>query len=185
MTAAAGDPARGLIRPSAAPPRRHDAAALLALALLTAVLFGRAVAGRGVFFQRDVQTYWRPQVDSLMRILAQGAPPVWNPYFEVGLPLLADPGYQVYYPPQWVNLLVLPDRFYALFVAGHGLFTAVGAYALGCRWSRTTRTCRARPGFPGCFWRWSVRSTCARRVRRPWWGRRRRCSSWPDPATWR
>ena len=134
MTAAAGDPARGLIRPSAAPPRRHDAAALLALALLTAVLFGRAVAGRGVFFQRDVQTYWRPQVDSLMRILAQGAPPVWNPYFEVGLPLLADPGYQVYYPPQWVNLLVLPDRFYALFVAGHGLFTAVGAYALGRRW---------------------------------------------------
>ncbi len=117
------------------PPRpRGDAAALLALTLLTLLLFGRALVGRGVFFQRDVQSYWRPQVDSLVRILGEGAPPVWNPYFEVGLPVLADPGYQVYYPPQWANLLLPPDRFYALFVAAHVLFAGVGALRLGRAW---------------------------------------------------
>jgi membrane protein YfhO len=114
--------------------RGADAAALLALVCLVLLVFGRALAGHGVFFQRDVLSYWRPQVDSLVRILGEGAPPVWNPYFEVGLPLLADPGYQVYYPPQWANLLLPPDRFYALFVAGYALFTAVGALLLGRAW---------------------------------------------------
>ena len=92
-------------------PRWREARALLALAFLTLLLYGPALLGRGVFFQRDVLSYWRPQVDSLTRIHAEGPPPVWNPYFETGLPLLADPGYQVYYPPQWANLVMPPDLF--------------------------------------------------------------------------
>jgi hypothetical protein len=107
---------------------------VLTLAVLTGALFGPALAGRGVFFQRDVAFYWRPQLDSVVRVLAEGALPVWNPYFEVGLPLLADPGYQLYYPPHWVNLLVGPDRFYALYVAAHAALAAVGALALGRAW---------------------------------------------------
>jgi hypothetical protein len=101
---------------------------------VTLLLFGPALLGRGVFFQRDVLSYWRPQVDSLTRVLAEGAPPVWNPYFETGLPLLADPGYQVYYPPQWANLVMPPDLFYAFFIAGHAFLAAAGAFALGRAW---------------------------------------------------
>ena len=64
---------------------RSHRAAILALALVPAVLFAPALAG-GVFFQRDLHAYWQPQVETLVRVVAEGALPLWDPYEGFGLP---------------------------------------------------------------------------------------------------
>jgi hypothetical protein len=104
-------------------------AAILALALVPAVLFAPALAG-GVFFQRDIHAYWQPQVETLVRVVAEGAPPLWDPYEGFGLPLLADPSQQVLYPPTWLNFLLLPPTMYKVLVLGHAWAAAVGTFLL-------------------------------------------------------
>ena len=61
--------------------RFPDGAAILALALVPALLFAPALAG-GVFFQRDLHAYWQPQVETLVRVVREGALPLWDPYDE-------------------------------------------------------------------------------------------------------
>ncbi|HEU0105870.1 MAG TPA: YfhO family protein [Vicinamibacteria bacterium] len=108
---------------------RSHRAAILALALVPAVLFAPALAG-GVFFQRDLHAYWQPQVETLVRVVADGALPLWDPYEGFGLPLLADPSHQVYYPPTWLNFLLLPPTVYKVLVLGHAWGAAVGTFLL-------------------------------------------------------
>jgi membrane protein YfhO len=108
---------------------RSDRAAALVLALVPAVLFAPALAG-GVFFQRDIHAYWQPQVETLVRVVAEGASPLWDPYEGFGLPLLADPSHQVLYPPTWLNFLLLPPTVYKVLVFGHAWAAAVGTFLL-------------------------------------------------------
>ena len=118
--------------------RRSDLAAALLLALVPAVLFTPALTG-GVFFQRDIHGYWQPQVETLVRVMAQGAAPLWDPYEGFGLPLLADPSHQVLYPPTWLNFLLLPPTVYKVLVLGHAWAAAVGTFLLA-RASGLSRT---------------------------------------------
>ena len=108
---------------------RSHRAAILALTLVPAVLFAPALAG-GVFFQRDLHAYWQPQVETLVRVVTEGALPFWDPYEGFGLPLLADPSHQVYYPPTWLNFLLLPPTVYKVLVLGHAWGAAVGTFLL-------------------------------------------------------
>ena len=109
--------------------RRSDQVAALLLALVPAVLFAPALTG-GVFFQRDIHAYWQPQVETLVRVMAEGAAPLWDPYEGFGLPLLADPSHQVLYPPTWLNFLLLPPTVYKVLVLGHAWAAAVGTFLL-------------------------------------------------------
>jgi hypothetical protein len=106
-----------------------DRAAILVLALVPAVLFAPALAG-GVFFQRDLHAYWQPQVETLVRVVAEGALPLWDPYEGFGLPLLADPSHQVFYPPTGLNFFLLPTTVYKILVLGHAWAAAAGTFLL-------------------------------------------------------
>src|SRR5918996_5418551 len=103
--------------------------ALLALALL---LFRDAVFRGRVFYERDIQLAWQPQVSAFVHCIDRGSWPVWDPFLGFGQPLLADPSGQFLYPPTWLNLFVMPCTYYTLFVVGHAVLGAAGVYAL-CR----------------------------------------------------
>lgn len=118
---------------------RADALGLASLALLLAFLFRDALVGDGVFYRRDVNLVWHPQVEGFVRAVLGGAWPVWDPAPAFGQPLLADPSAQVLYPPTWLNLLMRPWTYYTVFLVAHCLFSAWGAYRLSRHWevSRT------------------------------------------------
>lgn len=106
-----------------------DSAAVLALLVVVLLVFREALGGDRVFFERDIGFYWYPQVDALVRALAEGAWPVWSPRFGFGAPMWADPGYQIAYPFTWLNLFFLPPTYYKLFVVAHCMIAGVGSYA--------------------------------------------------------
>ena len=114
--------------------RRLGVPALL-FAGVTALLFWEALAGQRVFFQRDVHNYWLPLTEAFVRaVLTEGGRPVWNPYLAFGQPMVADPSVQAFYPPTWLNLVMLPGRYYSLFVASHVWAAGMGACLLLRRW---------------------------------------------------
>jgi membrane protein YfhO len=103
------------------------------LVLVALALFPHALLGGRVFYYRDVHLQWVGQMEVLVRTVAAGCWPVWNPYASFGQPLLANPNYEVYYPPTLLNLVMAPWTYYRLFVFLHLLLAAVGTYALGRR----------------------------------------------------
>lgn len=113
-------------------------AALLALAAALIVLFPSALLRGEVFYYRDLHLQWVVQMEALVRSVAAGSWPVWNPYVSFGQPLLANPNNQVLYPTTWLNLLMQPWRYYTLFVAGHFLFSGFGLYLLARRLGAST-----------------------------------------------
>lgn len=113
---------------------RPDRFGLLGLTVVAVAVFHEALLGPRVFFQRDIHTVWYPQVETFVRAVAERAWPLWNPYAAFGLPLLADPSYQVLYPPTWLNLVMPPALYYKLFVFFHCLGAAAGVYLLARRW---------------------------------------------------
>lgn len=113
--------------------RRPVLPAAAALALLVLLLFRESLGG-GVFYKRDIHLVWHPQVEGLVRAVAEGALPVWDPSPAFGQPLLADPGAQVLYPPTWLNLVLRPWTYYTVFALGHVLLAALSFLALARRW---------------------------------------------------
>ena len=99
-------------------PSARDGGAVLLLALLALLLLRKAVLG-GVLFERDVHLVWLPQMEVLVRAVAGGAWPLWNPSAGFGDPLLANPEAQVLYPFTWLNLICPPATFYTLFAVAH------------------------------------------------------------------
>jgi Bacterial membrane protein YfhO len=117
--------------------RREDRFATLALAVLTLGVFAPALSPSRVFFERDIGSYWYPQVASFVRAVTEGAWPAWSPSFTFGLPMWEDPAYQVAYPPTWLNLLFLPATYYKLFVVAHAWWAGLGLYAFLRRLDRS------------------------------------------------
>ena len=100
------------------------------LLLVPLVLFAPAVLGRRAFFQRDILFYWGPHLENAVRALAEGAWPTWTPHVAFGRPLLADPNFQLLYPPTWLNLLMQPATYYTVFVVAHCWAAGVGTMLL-------------------------------------------------------
>jgi hypothetical protein len=102
------------------------------LGLLGVVLFlhrGALVSG-GVIYKRDVHLVWLPQVEGFVRAVASGSWPVWDPCPSFGQPLLADASAQILYPLTWLNLMMRPWTYYAVFSVLHALLSSIGAYRL-------------------------------------------------------
>jgi hypothetical protein len=110
-----------------------DWRAALGLAALACALVAPALVGRGVFYQRDISGYWYPSITSFVRAVGEGAWPVWNPSIGFGAPFAADPNFQLFYPPTWLNLVLSPPAYFPLFVAGHCLLGGMGVRALALR----------------------------------------------------
>jgi hypothetical protein len=106
----------------------------LGLALLVAFHMREALFARRVYFERDLHLQWYGQVQSFVAALAAGAWPLWDPWVGFGQPLLANANAQLLYPPTWLNLLVQPGTYYTLYLLGHLLLAALGAFLLSRRW---------------------------------------------------
>jgi hypothetical protein len=96
--------------------------------------FPNALSSRWVFFSRDTGTFWYSIVSTFVRVVGEGGLPLWDPYEAYGLPLWADPGSQVAYPPTWLHLLFLPHSVCKLLVIGHLFLGGAGTFALLRRW---------------------------------------------------
>ncbi|HJS58321.1 MAG TPA: YfhO family protein [Vicinamibacteria bacterium] len=110
--------------------RRGDRVAVGALLAVVLFLFSDALRPGWTFWYRDIYGYWSAQAGSFVRVVAEGALPLWNPYVSFGLPMLADPSYQVAYPPTWLNLVLGPVTYYKCYVVAHALWAGVGLYLL-------------------------------------------------------
>jgi hypothetical protein len=113
--------------------RRESARAAIVFTALALFVFRDAVFFGRMLFQRDIDGFWNGSVAALVRVVAAGAAPVWNPYLGFGQPFLAAAISQVLYPTTWLNLILPPAPSYALFVVIHVVLAASGAYA-AARW---------------------------------------------------
>ena len=104
-----------------------------AMTLVALALFPDAFLGGRVFYYRDIHLQWVGQMEVLVRTVAAGSWPVWNPYASFGQPLLANPNYEVFYPLTVLNLVMAPWTYYRLFVFLHLLIAGLGTYAVGRR----------------------------------------------------
>jgi hypothetical protein len=90
-------------------PRSGRRAFLCFLLVLVAVylplFFGR------IIFTRDIAHWIFPARWFVRTALLAGELPLWNPYQGLGFPVLGDPLYGVFYPPNWLLLLVGPAWF--------------------------------------------------------------------------
>lgn len=109
-------------------------AAPLGMAALVLLLFHRALFTDDIFFQRDILTFWLPRVETFVRVVGQGAWPLWDPFEAFGAPLLADPGAQVVYPFTWLNLLLPPAASFKALVVFHCWLAGTGLYRLARAW---------------------------------------------------
>jgi hypothetical protein len=70
--------------------------------------------GQIIFF-RDIAHWGFPARAFLRASLASGELPTWNPYQGLGFPVFADPLYGVFYPPNWLYLVVGPGWVASMF----------------------------------------------------------------------
>jgi len=131
-------------------PRSGRRAFLCVLLVLVAVylplFFGR------IIFTRDIAHWIFPARWFVRASLLAGELPLWNPYQGLGFPVLADPLYGVFYPPNWLLLLVGPGwlaralgalDFFHMVWGGAGVFllarrlrsSPVGAGVAALAWS--------------------------------------------------
>jgi hypothetical protein len=111
--------------------------ALGVAAAVLAVFADAAFRGR-VLFERDILAFWAPHVSTLVRTIGAGRPPLWDAYEAFGQPMLGDPGWQIAYPPTWINLLLSPAAALGILVIAHFVAGGIGAAALARRWGLST-----------------------------------------------
>ncbi len=120
-------------------PNRRDLIAILVLAALVLGVFWRATLG-GIFFFGDIFQLHYPLRSAYAQELRRLSLPLWTPHVMAGYPLLAEGQLGALYPPNLILHLLLPVPVALnLFILGHFLLAAVGAYAFGRRigWRRT------------------------------------------------
>lgn len=108
-------------------------ALLACCALIPLLNFPRALVSSRALFLRDINTVWSPQIESVVRQVANGEPPFFDGRRGFGQPLFADPRAEVLYPPAWIHWILPPDRSYALFCGVHLILGALGAALLARR----------------------------------------------------
>jgi hypothetical protein len=115
------------------------------LGLVTFFFLDILLAGLNLY-TRDIPLVYYPERAVLRTILRAGALPLWNHFASGGQPLAANPGYEAFYPPQWLLALgPLRDMFH-LEIVLHYLIAALGMYLFG-RSLGLGRTASAYGGF--------------------------------------
>ncbi|MCS6861849.1 MAG: hypothetical protein NZT92_16205, partial [Abditibacteriales bacterium] len=88
----------------------HDVQAVLALLALASLLFAPMVGGGRAFYWADYALVFYPWHVFKQQCLREGALPLWNPYVLGGMPFVGNVQSAVFYPPNWLTLLVAPHR---------------------------------------------------------------------------
>ncbi len=101
------------------------------LVALTVCVFAPVLLADRIFAFRDAAHFYPPLWQHIHDQWSAGRIPLWNPYENLGQPLLAHPAAAICYPGQLVFLLPLPFRHaYNLYLVGHVLLAAATAYRL-------------------------------------------------------
>ena len=102
---------------------------------MVAASFAPVVLGRETFFYRDYGLFTFPVVHYIRDCFWRGELPLWNPYNNCGVPMLAQWNTSVLYPPSLFYLL-LPDVWaLGVFQLAHLIFAGLGAYLLARKWT--------------------------------------------------
>lgn len=105
----------------------------LLLALVLVAWLWRLLVGETLFWGLpSLQFYpWRSFAFSELRA---GRLPVWNPYNGGGVPLLANYQVAVFYPPNWLHLVLSDVLAMNLLAVGHIVLAAVGMWVFAGCW---------------------------------------------------
>jgi len=110
--------------------RAADAAAILFLVVILALLFADVLFLGTNFYIRDVALQYYPIRKDLHDLVASGHFPYWNPRISAGQPLAANPGYETFYPFQWSIFLPNFDFGFRFAIVLHFYLAAIGMYLL-------------------------------------------------------
>ena len=104
---------------------------LLAVGVVTTIFFWRVLfLGEHIAF-RDGAHFYPSLFEYIQSEWRAGRVPLWNPYENLGQPLLANPVSSVFYPGKLVYFLpISPYHAYHLYVIGHILLAALTCYRL-------------------------------------------------------
>jgi hypothetical protein len=98
------------------------------LVLLNVVLFADALFTNKTFFFRDTSFFHYPLKRLVTEAYSQGEWPLWNPYIQLGQPLLANPNSMAVYPTQLL-FQILPFEFaFELHFVLHCILAGVATY---------------------------------------------------------
>ncbi|MGH9022946.1 MAG: hypothetical protein ACRDV9_07585, partial [Acidimicrobiia bacterium] len=93
-------------------------------------VFAQALLGRQALAPGDGYQSYLPWYSVAAAALRGGQVPGWNPFVFAGSPLLASHQAGVFYPPNWLMLLLPTLEAFNLIVVSHYVLAGVGAWAL-------------------------------------------------------
>jgi hypothetical protein len=129
-------------------PRARDGLTVAALlGLVTFFFLDILIAGLNLY-TRDIPLVYYPERAVLRTILRAGALPLWNHFASGGQPLAANPGYEAFYPPQWLLALGPLRNMFHLEIVLHYLIAALGMYLFG----RSLGLSRIASAYGGFAW---------------------------------
>ncbi len=96
--------------------------------LMTLLIFGSLLTGN-VIFERDVYHLWHGQMEGIVRAVAEGGLPLWDPTVSFGEPLMELPA-QLLYPFTWVGMIMSAGKYYSLSILVHHVFGGLGMLLL-------------------------------------------------------
>src|SRR3989304_9859894 len=77
---------------------RQDAAPVALLFASHVAMFWKVLFTPAMFFYRDVYNYSYPHARFIQQACRAGYLPYWNPFFNYGEPVLANPNFLFFYP---------------------------------------------------------------------------------------
>ena len=116
----------------------------MALTLFISLEFWPVLLGRVYRFE-DISDYMQPLFSAVRRQILSGHLPLWDRGAFSGQPIFGDPQLGIFYPPNWLCLLVPVLRGYALLAWLHALFGGFGMVRL-CRARGTSRAAAVLAG---------------------------------------
>jgi hypothetical protein len=109
------------------------------LVLLNLLFFGDALFTDQTFYFRDVSFFHYPLKRLVTEAYAHGEWPLWNPYIQLGQPLLANPNTMAFYPTQ-ILFQILPFQFaFEMHFVLHCILGAIATFYL----ARNLEFCRS------------------------------------------
>jgi hypothetical protein len=110
--------------------RLHEAVCLGVIACLNIAFFAEILFTERTFFVRDVSTFHYPLKKLVTEAYARGEWPLWNPYIQMGQPLLANPNCMAVYPGQLLFQLLSFETAFELHFVIHCMLAGMGAFCL-------------------------------------------------------
>jgi len=110
--------------------RLHEALCMGVLACLNVAFFADVLFTDRTFFVRDVSTFHYPLKMLVTEAYAQGEWPLWNPYIQMGQPLLANPNSMAVYPGQLLFQFLPFETAFELHFVVHCILAGMGAFCL-------------------------------------------------------